>query len=588
MVRMTASQTYSLYLQQGSYSLYATVANGTLNYATLTRVDVSGPMSLDVAANSAALATIQATMTGTRTQSMVVSVESAGAYYNVTTPDTGMASVYLPVGSFTASVDHSTIVTMAAQQRYVRYVGELDFAMSTSRRNVVISTVMSYENATVSGDVLADGSSATARIEFQAMSATASDLTVNAIGSFSVDLSPGNYTVYAVSQDSSRAYLGELTISNLDDVTYDIVLVEAFRLAGVTFANDEGVRAEVSVNGVISITSSVAGAYELYLPGGSYTLSAKAVLLENGLDVDYQATAAVSLSDATTKGIYMQRVAEQDVSVTWDSAQKVTLNAGETATYTIRVVNEGNVQDTFTLTATATGWTVVFSQTEVALGYGVSNSQTVTVQLTPSSTILVEHTAVIVRATSIINSSAAASVSLDAVIAPARAVSMEYQGGESTNGEDYIHTVEVTNPGNVDDTYALSIGNQQALRDLGWDVKLLNKTVLTDSMSLTVSATKSSEIEVSMVPLRANPSPTVTVQLVAMSTADQAVRASLDLEPDFVGLGVNGLTVTGVNVDDSAPTLGQGSLIILGLTFALMAVLVVLSIQKGVFSRRKR
>jgi len=41
-------------------------------------------------------------------------------------------------------------------------------------------------------------------------------------------------------------------------------------------------------------------------------------------------------------------------------------------------------------------------------------------------------------------------------------------------------------------------------------------------------------------------------------------------------------------VGDSAPTLGQDSLVLLGLALALMAVLVVLSIQKGVFSRRKR
>jgi dolichyl-diphosphooligosaccharide--protein glycosyltransferase len=590
MVSMTASQAYSLYLQEGSYSLYATVSNGTLNYATLTRVDVSGPMSLDVAANSATQATIQATMTGMRAQSIVISIEGAGAYYNVTTPDTGIASIYLPAGSFTASVDHSTVVTMASLQRFVRYVGETDFTMSSTRRNLIISTVMSYENATVSGSLLAGSSPAAARIEFQAVSATAADLTVNATGSFSVDLSPGNYTVYAVSQDSSRAYLGELVIADLDDIAYDIVLVEAFRLAGVTFANDEGIRAELSVDGAgsLSVTSAVDGSYEVYLPAGTYSLSAEAILMENGLDVDYKATTSVSLTDATTKGVYMQRVAEQDVSVTWDSAQKVNLNAGETATYTIRIVNEGNVQDTFRLTSTATGWTVVFSQTEITLDYGVSNSQTVTVQLTPSSSILVKHTAVIVRATSTTNSSATSSVSLDAVIAPARAVSLEYQGGDSTDGTDYIHTVEVTNPGNVDDTYVLTIGNQEALRDLGWEVKLVNKTVLTDSMSVTVSATKSSELEISMVPLRTNPSPTVTVQLVAVSTSDQAVRTSLDVQPDLVGLDVSGISVTGVNVEDSTPGLGQDSVILLGVALALMAVLLVLSIQKGVFLRRKR
>jgi dolichyl-diphosphooligosaccharide--protein glycosyltransferase len=590
MVTMTASQTYSVYLQVGSYSLYASVSNGTLNYATLISVGVSGPLSLDVATSSAAQATIQATMTGMRAQSIVITIESSGAYYNVTTPDTGIAIVYLPTGSFTASVDHSTVVTMASQQRYVRYVGELDFAMSTSRRNLVISTVMSYENTTVSGEVLINGVPATARIEFQATSATASDLLFNATGSYSVKLSPGNYTVYAVSLDSSRAYLGKLVISDLDDVVYDIALVEAFRLAGFTFANDEGTRAELSVSGAgsLSVTTAMDGAYEIYLPAGTYSLSAKTVLQENGLDVDYRTTTSVSLTDATTKGVYLQRVSEQDVSVNWDSTQKVTLNTGETATYTIRIVNEGNVEDTFRLTSTATGWTVVFSQNEVTLGYGVSNSQIVTVQLTPSSTVLVKHTAVIVRATSATNSSATASVSLDVVIAPERGVGLEYQGAESTDGKDYIHTVEVTNSGNVDDTYTMTIGNQQALRDLGWEVKLVNKTVLADSMSVTVSATKSSEVEISMVPLRTNPSPTVSVQLVAVSTADEAVRTTLNVQPNLVGLGISGLSVSGVDVDDSTPTLGQDSMVLLGVALALMAVLVVLSIQKGVFLRRKR
>jgi hypothetical protein len=142
-VTVTASQTYSAYLHVGSYSLYASVSNGTLNYATLVSVDVSGPLSLDVATSNAAMATIQATMTGLKSQSIVVHHRKLRGLLQRNHPDTGIASVYLPVGSFKASVDHSTVATMAAQQRFVRYVGELDFTMSTSRRNLIISTVMS-------------------------------------------------------------------------------------------------------------------------------------------------------------------------------------------------------------------------------------------------------------------------------------------------------------------------------------------------------------------------------------------------------------------------------------------------------------
>jgi len=535
------------------------------------------------------MAMLQASTTAR--QSVVITIEHEGACYNASTNDAGMVNVLLPAGVYNASVDHSTVITEWSQQRFVRFTGNLEFTLAAYHRAFEIRTTMSYENATVSGNVMANGAPVSALIEFQAVSATAEDLTVNATGNYVVKLAPGNYTVYAVSQVSmSRAYLGQLVISDVSDVTYDIGMAEAFRLSGVTFANDVGVSAQIVVSGAgaLSTVSDPDGSYELYLPGGDYELMADTEIAEYGVGVKYRASASVTLYDVTSKGIVMQRVAEQDVAISWDIAQKVTLNAGDTATYTIRVVNEGNVEDTFRLTSSATDWTVVLSQSEVTLGFGTSNSQIVTVQLTPSESVLVKHNAVVIRAVSVTNSSVAASVSLDAVIAPARAVSLVYQGAESTDGTEYKHAIKVNNPGNVDDAYSVSIGNLQALRDLGWDVRLVNDTALVDSMTVTVSASKSSEVEVSMVPVRANPSPTVTVQLVAESAADAAVRASLDMQPELIGLGVSGLSVTGVDVSDSMPSLSDGSIMLVGVALSLMAVLLVISVQKGVLLRRKR
>ncbi|MCG7841059.1 MAG: hypothetical protein MIO87_04000, partial [Methanomassiliicoccales archaeon] len=77
-------------------------------------------------------------------------------------------------------------------------------------------------------------------------------------------------------------------------------------------------------------------------------------------------------------------------------------------------------------------------------------------------------------------------------------------------------------------------------------------------------------------------------QIIAVSENDAAVQTTLDMTPEFVGLGTGGLSITGDGISDSTPKIGDDTIILLGVTFALMAVLLVLSIQKGVLSRRKR
>ena len=587
---ISARATYSLYLLRGNYSVYVQVNTSALRSASLQRMDVSGPTTEGLVAESAAQVVLRAQLSGASAQAVELSIEHAGAYYNTTTATSGTATVYLPNGAYTVSVDHATTATLRGVLRHVRYIGQANFSVSGTFKNVVVSTTYALNNATVHGQVLSSGVPTPASLRFEARSASAISLSVNAQGSYSVQLAVGSYSVYAVGADSSRAYLGTLEVGAPGDIPFNISLEEAFRLSGVTFANDEGVRAEVSIKGAgtLNVTSDAAGAFEVYLPAGPYTISAKASLIERGIEVEYHGEASVALADSTTKGVAMTKVRAQGVAVTWDPAQKATLSAGETATYTIRVTNRGNVEDTFRLTATGTGWTVVLSQTEVALGFGTGNSEIVTVTVTPSSSVMVKHTAITVRATSLTNASATASVSLDANIVPARAIGMEYQGAEATDGSEYTYTVEVANDGNVDDTYVIVVGNRQALRDLGWEVRLVNKTALTDSFTLNVSAGKGSEIEVSMVPLRANPDPKASVQLVAVSTADPAVQEVMEFQPELVGLSASGLSVSGAGVSGSAPGLGSTAIALMGIAIALAVALVVVAVQKGVFSRRKR
>ncbi|HUT28130.1 MAG TPA: carboxypeptidase regulatory-like domain-containing protein [Methanomassiliicoccales archaeon] len=588
---VSAVTTYSVYLQEGDYSLYVKVDNSTQHSADLSSVTISGPTTLDVAAATADQVVLRANLDGAVTSNVNISIMSGGAYYNVTSSAAGLATVYLSPGTYTASVDHRTVAKVDLVDRYVRYTGETSFTMASSLMNVAILTTRTLDNATIMGQVLSSETLISSSIQFQALSETAMDLSVDApFGDYSVQLAPGNYSVYALSMDNTKAFLGTLMIAEPGTFEYDVELVGSLRLSGVTFANDVGVDSKMTVTGneVYSFNSNADGIYEVYLPPRTYLLSAETQLLESGVLVTYTGYENVTLTEVTSKGIVMDKQLSYAVEVTWDTNQKATLSAGETAIYTIRLVNLGNVADTFKLTATGTGWAVVFSQSEISLDYGTGASQLVTVEVTPSSTIMVTHTAVIVKATSISNSSATSSVSLDADILPFRSVGLEYVGALQTDGSDYLFEVPLSNLGNIEDTYTVTIGDQEALRDLGWEVKLVNGTALSDSLSLTVAASDRVDVRVSLVPIRENPSPTVSVQIVAVSENDAAVQTTLDMTPEFVGLGTGGLSITGDGISDSTPKIGDDTIILLGVTLALMAVLLVLSIQKGVLSRRKR
>ncbi|MCX6650095.1 MAG: carboxypeptidase regulatory-like domain-containing protein [Methanomassiliicoccales archaeon] len=589
---VSTTSAYSVYLQEGNYSLYVRVDNSSQRSAYLGRVLVSGPMTLDVAAETAYQTIISVSLGNSVRASVNVAVDLDGAYYNVSTSSTGRVTVVLAPGDYTAFVAHHTIGTINSVETYVVYKAQTNFTVANSLNSVAVTTTISLDNATVEGLTLSSGTAIAASIQFQATSEAAMDLTVDApLGNYSVQLAPGNYSVYALSADSSKAFLGTLIIDQPGTYTYDMDLVKALRLSGVTFANDEGSSAELIATGeeAYAFSSDADGSYEVYLPAGTYALSAQTTTTEAGVAVTYLGQVDVVLEDVTTKGVTMEKVVSQSVDISWDSTQKATLSAGETAIYTIRVVNKGNVEDTFAITSSSTGWTIVLSETEVTVGYGSTNSQVITVQITPSSTVKVSHSSITIKATSTTNSSVYDSASIDAIIRPSYAASLAYVSAEDTDGSSYIYTVELTNDGNVKDTYTVTIGNQEALEALGWEAKLVNTTSLVDSLSLTVAADYIKEIQVSLVPIRENPSPSVSVQIVAVSSGDSSSITVMDMEPEFAGFSsLGGLTISGDGVSDSTPAPGDDTIILLGVMVTLMVLIFVISVQKGVFSRRKR
>lgn len=591
---LTVSSTYSVYLQEGTYSLYVKVVTSSLRYADLSQVDVSGAMSLDISAASAVQTIFTAQFPDTVIESVNLSIESGGAYYNVTTSSAGLTSVYLPAGTYDVSIVHYTMATIDGMERYVVYTGNTTFTMASTIKSIIISLDRALDNATMQGTIYSHGTATPSTLMFQAISETAIDLTVDvSTGTYSVELAPGNYTVYALSSDKTMAYIGTMVVEDAETYYNNLTLVQAYRLSGTTFANDEGVSASISISGddvsYYNITSSGSGKYNVYLPAGTYTLAAEAQLVEASLNTTYSAEVSVEVDESTSKGISMEKETTLGVEVTWDDGQQTWLSADETAVYTIRITNQGNVEDTYTITASGTGWTVELSESEVTIGYGSEYTKTVTVYITASSSTLVDHSTVKVTVTSTTDTTVTDYVKLDANVTASYAVSMTYSDGEDTDGTSYVYNLEISNDGNADDTYTVTIGNLEELEALGWEVKLVDDDGnLVDSLSIDVDADDSGEFQVSLVSLRDNPDTTISVLLVAESKGDEYVVATLVMEPEFAGISVdNGLSITGDDIASSMPEFGDYTFILMCVMLTFAAVLLTVTIKKGVFSRRK-
>ena len=154
---LTVSSTYSVYLQEGTYSLYVKVVTSSLRYADLSQVDVSGAMSLDISAASAVQTIFTAQFPDTVIESVNLSIESGGAYYNVTTSSAGLTSVYLPAGTYDVSIVHYTMATIDGMERYVVYTGNTTFTMASTIKSIIISLDRALDNATVQGTIYSHG-----------------------------------------------------------------------------------------------------------------------------------------------------------------------------------------------------------------------------------------------------------------------------------------------------------------------------------------------------------------------------------------------------------------------------------------------
>jgi asparagine N-glycosylation enzyme membrane subunit Stt3 len=597
--QVSATTSFSIYLMEGNYSVYAFVERLGGRYADLfTQTIGPGATSVTIVTEQAYLISGGVNFQGSSLRyASPVSVErSTGGVVKLTTSTSGSFSTYVPAGNYTTSVDLRTKELNETKQRYVRYTGSITFDI-TANKVIRIASVRSFDNVTVNGAVMFDSSPVSASLEFVSNSQSAMSTTTSVTPSgYSIEIAPGEYYVYAREIGGTGAYLGNITVTPYLNNHLNVTLAPGLRFNGLTLLAGTPASALVEITSQYykAITSAADGNFEVYLPAGDYDVKATATGTERGVSVQYLSEFALNLTDPITKVIDLQQQRSNLVDISWDSTEKRTIDAGETVSYNVRIENKGNVIDTYKLSTTSvpSGWTVTFSKSSVTVDFGASdNSQLVLVTITTPSTAKTTDTTVTVKATSSNSVTVVDSVSLKVAINPRYAVSLSSSTPQSTTGSTYTFNMIVKNTGNIVDSYLISILNADELATLGWQAEVRPTSgTFGQNLTISVNAGVQSTYELRLTPTRENPDPTLQVVLTATSKTSSTVNDVFAFSPELPKFTVpgGGITVTGDQVSSTAPIISTGTIILVALVLAMTTILMLISLQKGVFKRRKR
>jgi len=595
--QLKTGTSFSLYLQEGDYSFYAFIERLGSRYATLIEQTItSGTTSVELVNQAAYLIQGSVKNDGKAiTGNAPVSIEqSTGGTLQLTTTLTGAFTTYLPAGNYTASVDYRTKEVVSTKDRYVRYLGSTTFDLS-SIKFLTVAVEKQLDNSTLSGMIRVNGQPVAASLEFVPASTSAiwANFTATASG-YIADIAPGNYSIYVKEVSGPAVYMGKVDVRPYTANALDLDLVPGVRYFGTTELSGTPGSAllEFSSENYKNVQSAADGSFEVYLPPDVYTVRATAVGSESGVYVQYKLEYQLNLQSSQGTVVGLAKVAKYGVDVQWDSAEKRTIAAGQNVSYNLRVINNGNVRDTYTLSAVGltSGWTVSFSQNPVTLDFGTANSQLVTVTINTPANAKVNHPVINIRAQS--GASATSDTqALEVGILPQYSVSLTYKEPTATTGSNYVYKFTFKNTGNADDTYNISTSNAAELESWGWMAQMrLTNGQWSDYLAATLSSGSEGSLELRLTPIRENPDGKVTVALyVASQKSPETVSVTqfVPVMPQF-NVPSGDLSVTGPSVSTSMPQVPTTTLIILGLVIAMATILIVLSLQKGVFRRGKR
>ena len=476
---------FRVYLRPGTYSVRANATVDGRAYGVLEVAEISSPGFVSHALEAATTLTGVLQYGGrTLQERMPITFDRLdGGSVRVQSDEGGRYTTALVPGAYGVRLDFVVEQAEGVISRFYRYTfaGFVDVTAGGSTQILNLDLSRELHNATVAGAVTSAGAGTLASLAFYAREGGALDATARstASGTFEVALAPGVYDVHVEADSGDAAYLRRVTIEHPTPLSLDIALVPGYALSGVT-TDARGLRipATVTIGSSPRLTFETdgSGAYGLVLPAGTYALTASREGTEQGVDVDYRASASVDLSGDRVVNLRLEKSIVRTVALTWDPSQKQTIPGSGSVTYEVDVENTGNVADTFVLTGRAGSgvWSFTFAPSSVALDFGdAGRRRTVSVTITAPGDALVEHGPIALFATSATDTTAQGRVNVDVGIVRTRSLELRVDATTgSFDGRFANYTVEIGNRGNAAENVTISITNPDDAASSGWIPRL--------------------------------------------------------------------------------------------------------------------
>ncbi len=513
-VNGTAYASTGVRLAPGPYTAHATVTVGNETYTSLERVVVSstGAISPAIAISSPAVsvagslrtasgsaAPVNATVTLTASDGSTVTTRATNGSFAVTLPvnatfavtAASIASVAGPNGSYLAnfSVVPGSVCTTAP-------------SVSSCSVPVSESPVPVWFNGTLTAPGQPGPVPGSVRLVGPYPSTNVSNV-VAANGSFSVQVAPGAYAVYATAGGGSHPFANLTSTVVLPGSTpVDFALRSTWNVLlsiggpnGTTAGLGPATIALYGAGGADATFSAVpiGSTVSLALPIGTYRLSVTAYGTLNGIpsNATYATSVVVASGNVAVHATLAYRPTAQ-VSATLVGASSATVAGGGSATFQFSLRNTGNVPLTVHPVGAPAYWTFGFSVPNVTLDPGPAGG-TATIEATvtvPAGTV-VGHPGVQIELET-------ANGTVVGTVAPAPTVNVVgYYGLEVGPWASSAPTVApatalvpftVANTGNTFELVRLTILDEERLTGLGWASRITNLQHATISAPVGLSA----------------------------------------------------------------------------------------------------